>query len=119
MKSNGIEIEPGKGLVGIVKFGDSLNFALSVLRENAALFGCIDIVVPRSSLEVSDRVDADADVWLVSSVSGLKLRFDKSTQCLMDIEIFLVDSGENRTRINYTLKGQSLQHFRPTVDEVQ
>ena len=41
-----MEITPGKGLGGLIKLGDSLNLVFSVLKDNAQLFGSVDIVVP-------------------------------------------------------------------------
>ena len=60
----------------------------------------------------------ETDTWLVVQKSGLKLRFDKTTQELTEIEIY-TNPDQNQSKLNFMLKGQSIRNYNPSLEQVQ
>ena len=89
-----VELLPGIGLGDIIKLGDSINKVLHVLQNNISTFGRIEVVAPQSSLQ-KIQAPPETDTWLVTPKSGLKLRFDKTTQDLTEIEIYTKPDQNN------------------------
>ena len=97
-----VEIIPAVGLGDIIKVGDSINKVLHMLQTNIGTFGRIDVVAPQSQLMKTEV--PETDTWLVMQKSGLKLRFDKVTQDLTEIEIY-TNPDQNQSKLNFILKG--------------